>query len=66
MIKFRGKIAKEIYRCGKEIILTGSIIKPVGFAIAIVPAELIKGVIYTAVGQVGETAIDYLSTIAFV
>ena len=64
--RFRGKTAKEIYRCGKGIVLTGSIIKPVGFAVSAVPAELSKGVIYTAVGQVGEAAIGYVSGIGFV
>lgn len=64
--RFRGKAAKEIYRCSKGILLTGSVVKPVGYAIASVPAELTKGVVYTAVGQVGETAIGYLSGIGFV
>lgn len=69
--RFRGKTAKEIYRCGKGIVLTvttvtGSIIKPVAFAISTIPAEFSKGIIYTAVGQVGETAIGYVSGIGFV
>ena len=64
--RFRGKTAKEIYRCSKGIILTGSFAKPISFAIASVPAELTKGVVYTAVGQVGETAIGYISGIGFV
>lgn len=64
--RFRGKIAKEIYRCGKGIALTGSVAKPIGFAVASIPAEATKGVIYTAVGQVGETAIGYVSGIGFV
>ena len=64
--RFRGKTAKEIYRCGKGIVLTGSIVKPVGFAIATVPAELSKGFIYTAVGQVSDGVIGYISGIGFV
>lgn len=28
--RFRGKTAKELYRCGKGILLTGSLAKPVG------------------------------------
>jgi len=64
--RFRGKTAKEIYRCGKGIVLTGSIAKPVGFAVATIPAEFSKGIIYTAVGQVGEAAIGYVSGIGFV
>ena len=61
--RFRGKTAKEIYRCGKGILLTGSVAKPLAFAAAQVPAELTKGTVYTAVGQVGEAAIGYVSTI---
>ncbi len=64
--RFRGKAAKEVYRCSKGILITGSFAKPIGFAIANVPAELTKGVVYTAVGQVGETAIGYVSGIGFV
>lgn len=64
--RFRGKTAKEVYRCGKGIVLTGSVIKPIGFALATVPAEFTKGVVYTAVGQVGEAALGYVSGIGFV
>ena len=64
--RFRGKAAKEIYRCGKGIVLTGSVAKPLGFAVANIPAEATKGIIYTAVGQVGETALGYVSGIGFV
>ena len=64
--RFRGKTAKEIYRCGKGIVLTGSVIKPVAFAISTIPAEFSKGIIYTAVGQVGESAIGYVSGIGFI
>ena len=55
--RFRGKVAREVYRCGKGVLLTGSIVKPVGFALASVPAELTTGIVYTTVGQVGETAL---------
>ena len=64
--KFRGKVAKEIYRCGKGIVLTGSVVKPLGLAISTIPAEMSKGVIYTAVGQVGEATLGYISGIGFV
>lgn len=63
--RFRGKTAKEIYRCGKGIVLTGSIIKPVAFALSTIPTELSTGIVYTAVGQVGEIAIGYMSGIGF-
>lgn len=64
--KFRGKTAKEIYRCGKGIALTGSFAKPVALAAATIPAELGKGFLYSAVGQVGESVIGYVSGIGFV
>ena len=64
--RFRGKAAKELYRCGKGILLTGSFTKPLGFAIVQVPGELTKGVVYTAVGQIGEGVLGYVSGIGFV
>ncbi len=64
--RFRGKAAKESYRCAKGIILTGSITKPLGFAVLQVPGELTKGVVYTAIGQVGESALGYISGVGFV
>lgn len=64
--RFIGKIAKEIYRCGKGIVLTQSISKLLGFAVATVPQEISKGFIYTAMGQVGEAALGYISGIGFV
>lgn len=62
----RGKTAKEIYRCGKGIIFTRSIAKPLGFAVLQIPRELSKGVVYTAVGQIGDGVIGYVSGIGFV
>ena len=62
--RFRGKTAKEVYRCGKGIVLTGYISKPV--AVLQVPGELTKGFVYTAVGQIGEGVIGYISGIGFV
>ena len=64
--RFRGKAAKEFYRCGKGILLTGSFAKPVGFAIAQVPGELTKGVVYSAIGQIGDGVLGYVSGIGFV
>jgi hypothetical protein len=64
--KFRGKIAKEIYRCGKGVVLTGSVAKPIGFAVSTIPVELSKGIVYSAVGQIGDAAIGYVSGIGFV
>ena len=62
----RGKTAKEIYRCLKDILLTGSISKPLGLAVASLPREMSKRFIYTAVDQVGEAALGYISGIGFV
>ena len=64
--RFRGKMAKEIYRCVKGIVWTGSTSKPLGFAVTTVPQKMSKGFIYTAVGQVGEAALGYISGIGFV
>ena len=63
--RFRGKVAKEIYRCSKGVVLTGSIAKPIGFAVSTIPVELSKGIVYSAVGQVGEASIGYISGIGF-
>lgn len=64
--RFRGKTAKEVYRCAKGIVLTGSVSKPIAFAAAQIPAELSKGVVYTAVGHIGENVLGYVSGIGFV
>ena len=64
--KFRGKVAKEIYRCGKGVVLSGSVIKPIGFAVSNIPVELSTGVVYSAVGQIGEAAVGYVSGIGCV
>lgn len=64
--QFRGKAAKEIYRCGKGVVCTGSVAKPLGFALLQVPGELTRGVVYTAVGQIGEGLLGYISGIGFV
>ena len=64
--RFRGKTAKELYRCGKGILFTGSVAKPLGFAVAQVPGELTRGVVYSAVGQIGEGVLGYVSGIGFV
>jgi hypothetical protein len=55
--QYRGKTAKEIYRCGKRVAFSGSIAKPLAYAVASIPAELSKGVIYIVVGNIGEAAI---------
>ena len=44
--RFRGKTAKEIYRCGKGILVTGSVAKPIAYAVATIPAEMTKGVVF--------------------
>ncbi len=64
--RLRGKIAKHIYCCRKSVILTGFVVKPVGFAFLTIPTELSKGIVYSAVGDVGEAAIGYISGIGLV
>lgn len=62
---FRGKAAKETYCCVKEVILTGSLAKPLGVAVATIPGELSKRVVYNTVGQIGENVLGYMSGIGF-
>lgn len=64
--QLRGKTAKEIYRCGKGVILTKSVTKPLMFAVAQVPGEFTKGFVYSAIGQIGDGALGYISGIGFV
>ena len=47
--KFRGKVAKEIYRCGKGMVFTGSVSKPIGFAVSTIPVELSKGIFHQTI-----------------
>lgn len=64
--RFRGKTAKKIYRCEKGMVVSGSIIKPVGFAIATIPAEMSKEFIYSTIGNIGEGLIGYMSGIGVI
>ncbi len=64
--RFRGKLAKETYRCGKGIFFTRSVVKPVAYAVSTVPAELSKGFVYSAVSDVGQQLLGYVSGIGFV
>ena len=61
--RYRGRTAKELYRCGKGIAFTGSLAKPITYAVAAIPEELSRGVIYTAIGNLGEATIGYISGI---
>jgi hypothetical protein len=63
---FRGKVAKECYRCCKGICITRQLIGPVGFAVARIPNEYAKGYIYSGIGSVGEAAFGYIGGMAFV
>lgn len=64
--RFRGKTAKELYRCGKGMLLTGSVAQPLRLAALQFSGELTKGVVYTAAGQIGEGVIGYISGVGFV
>lgn len=66
--KFRGKIAKDTYRCGKGILLIGSIPKPIALAIGNFTGEMTKGCSLFILSWVklGEYAIGYLSGVGFV
>jgi hypothetical protein len=64
--RYRGKAAKEIYRCGKGIAFTGSLGKPIAYVLISVPRETYRSVTFTAVGNIGEAAIGYVSGIGFI
>jgi len=66
MSKFRGKPAKEFYRCCKGMAITGTLYKPIMFALGNVPLELTKGIVYSSIGDVGETFIGYISGVGAV
>lgn len=61
--RYRGKPAKEIYRFAKGVAVSKSITGPAIFALGTIPGEMTKGVIYSAIGAVGETVIGYTSFI---
>lgn len=46
--------------------MTGSLAKLIEYAVATIPGEMSKGFIYSAYGQVGETALVYLSGVGFI
>ena len=64
--RFRGKVAREIYRCGKGVLVTRSIAKPFFYAVSKIPNELSKGFVYSVAGQIGETTLGYISGIGFI
>ena len=64
--KFRGKMAKEVYRCGKGILFTRSIVKPIGYAVSTIPTELSKGFVYSVISNVGQEIIGYVSGVGFI
>ena len=66
MGKLRGKGAREIYRCCKGIVLSGSMVKPICFALTNIPLEFSKGIIYSSVGDLGEAALGYISGVGVV
>ena len=58
--RFRGKTAKEIYRCGKGIFITGSINGPLSHAIVSVGSEM------STIGSVAEGTLGYIFDVGFV
>lgn len=61
--RFRGKTAKEIYRCAKGIICTKNLIGPVARAGGQLAIEVSKGVV---AGSAIEAGIGYLSGFGFI
>ena len=62
----RRKMAREFYRCMKGIILTGSIQKPITFALSQIPKEISTGYLSGISNQqIGENLLGYVSSIGF-
>lgn len=64
--RFRGKTAKEIYRCGKGIICTRSVIGPMIHAGGELAIEVSKGFVAGAAGSAIEAGIGYISGFGFI
>lgn len=63
---FRSKTAKEIYRCGKDIIITVSVYKSFNFTVLKIFEELSKSLIYRIISKISENVLGYSSGIGFV
>jgi len=64
--RYRGKTAKKIYRCGKEILLTGGLTVPLAFAVKKIGFELSSGFVKSAASSAAEGLIGYVSGVGFV
>ena len=63
--RYRGKMAKETYRCVKGIFLTRSLVGPVSHAVTQVPGTMLKGYFVSSVKDVGVQALTYLCGIGW-
>ena len=64
--KFRGKAAKEVYRCVKGFACTGSLRKPLIFATGQLSKEFTTGFVVSCGGSAVESLLGYVSGIGFV
>jgi len=64
--KFRGKPAKEVYRCCKGIIISRSFKGPITYAAGQIGKEFTNGVVANAGGSIVEGMIGYISGVGFV
>ena len=64
--RFRGRTAKEIYRCAKGVICTGSLSGPLIFAGGQLGKELTTGFVISCAGSTAEGLIGYMSGFGFV
>lgn len=64
--RYRGKVAKGIYRCGKGVLITGGLKGPLSFAVTELTLELSTGFVKGAAGSAVETVIGYVSVVGFV
>lgn len=66
LASFRGKTAKEVYRCGKGIVMTSSFQGPLMFAGKQLAVEVTSGYVASTIGSAVEGAIGYVSGFGFV
>jgi hypothetical protein len=59
--RFRGKTAKEIYRCAKGVALSGQVVGPVVYTLRTVPNQLTGGLVKAAVRKTSTIVISYVS-----
>ena len=63
--RYRGKTAKEIYRCVKGMACTKSLVGPATYAVGSIPKELSTGFVMSSTKDVGEWLLGYTFGVGF-